>query len=134
MARSVELWVGKDDDAVAPPRVRARVFDRCEGRCHKCGRLIGPADHWTLEHLIALINGGKNAEANMCLTCHWCLPMKNAEDAAIKSHGTQVRYRHLGIETAHPKLRSAGFRPAEPQRTATRPLVRKSERQPHRSR
>jgi hypothetical protein len=31
------------------------------------------------------------------------LPTKNAEDAAIKKHGTAVRYRHLGINTAkHP--------------------------------
>jgi len=133
MPRSVELWVGKNDDAIAPPRVRARVFEDCEGRCHRCGRLIGPADHWTLEHLIALINGGKNAEANMCLTCDWCLPVKNAEDAAIKSHGTKVRYRNLGIRQPS-RLRSAGFPKAPKPHTATSPIVRKSDRQPHRSR
>jgi len=99
MTRAVEIWVGSTDDAAIPPRVRARVFERCAGRCHRCNRKIGPADTWIIEHLIALVNGGRHAEDNMCLTCGWCKPAKDAEDAAIKSHGTKVRYRHLGIKS-----------------------------------
>lgn len=89
MSRSVALWVGSTDDAAIPPRVRARVFERCAGRCHRCNRKIGPADSWIIEHLIALINGGRH---------------------------------------------SAGFQKPPPQRRASSPIVRKSERQPHRSR
>lgn len=100
MARAVELWEGATDDTPAPPRVRARVFMRCEGKCHRCGRKIGPADKWTLEHLIALILGGKNREDNLGCTCAWCLPDKNAEDQAAKSKVADIRNRHLGIKPA----------------------------------
>lgn len=99
MSRSVDIWVGATDDTSAPPRVRARVFEHCGGRCHRCGRKIRPGEGWTLEHMIALVNGGRNAEDNLDVTCAWCLPAKNADDMAIKSHGTKVRYRHMGIKT-----------------------------------
>lgn len=113
MARSVALWVGKTDDTNAPPRVRLRVWDRCEGKCGQCGRKIRPGEGWTLEHLIALINGGRNAEDNLGVTCDWCLPAKNAADVAVKAKTAAVRAKHLGI---HPpsKLQSRGFsRPAQ---------------------
>jgi hypothetical protein len=121
MTRSVALWIGATDDAPAPTRVRIRVFERCNGRCHRCGRKIRPGDSWTLEHLIALINGGRNAEDNMCLTCAWCLPIKNAEDVAIKAKSARVRARHLGIKPKRSRFQSRGFTPAEPQRRATTP-------------
>ena len=98
MSRSVPEWIGKTDDQQAPPRVRLRVFERHEGRCHRCNRKITPSDGWTLEHRIALVNGGRNAESNLCLTCNWCLPAKNAEDVAQKSHNAKVRIRHVGIK------------------------------------
>ena len=97
MSRSVEMWSGKTDDTPAPPRVRLRVWERCEGKCHRCGRKIRPGEGWTLEHLKALINGGKNNEANLCLTCDWCLPVKNAVDVAEKSKVYAIRSKHLGI-------------------------------------
>lgn len=98
MTRSVEEWVGATDDTAAPARVRLRVFERCHGRCHACGRKIGPADRWTLEHLTALILGGQNREGNLGLTCEWCLPVKNAEDQAAKSKLAKISKRHRSIK------------------------------------
>ena len=96
MTRSVDLWVGKTDDTQAPPRVRIRVFEREGGRCHACGRPIRAwCEKWTLEHRIALINGGRNAEDNLCLTCCNCLPEKNASDVAEKSKVAEIRKKHL---------------------------------------
>lgn len=100
MARTVPPWVGKTDDTPAPPRVRLRVFASAQGKCHRCGRKIGPADRWTLEHLIALILGGRNAEENLGCTCEWCLPVKNAEDQAAKSKLANIQKRQLGVKTA----------------------------------
>lgn len=108
MPRSVPLWVGKTDDTAAPPRVRLRVWDRCEGKCGQCGRKIRPGEGWTLEHLIALINGGKNAEDNLGVTCDWCLPAKNAADVAVKAKTAAVRAKHLGIRPP-PKFQSRPF-------------------------
>ena len=127
MVRSVALWVGKNDDTAAPPRVRLRVWDRCEGRCGQCGRKIRPGEGWTLEHLIALINGGANAEHNLGVTCDWCLPTKNAADVAEKAVTARVRSKHLGIRQPS-KLRSAGFPARQKQASATRPIIHKSER------
>lgn len=108
MPRSVDAWTGKNDDTAAPPRVRVRVFERCDGKCGQCGRKIRPGERWTLEHLIALINGGRNAEDNLGVTCDWCLPAKNAADVAEKSKSAKVRAKHLGIRKPS-TLKGRGF-------------------------
>lgn len=128
MARSVPEWIGKTDDTPAPPRVRLRVFERCGGKCGECGRKIRPGEGWTLEHLIALINGGKNAESNLGVTCDWCLPAKNAADVAEKAKTYAVKAKHLGIRPPS-RFQSRGFRSSPPQHSATRPIVRKADRQ-----
>lgn len=127
MARSVALWVGKTDDTPAPPRVRLRVWDRCGGKCHRCGRKIPVGDAWILEHLVALINSGRNAEDNLCLTCSWCKPLKDREDAAEKSEVARVKAKHI-LPRKPSGLRGGGFPRREKQHTATRPTIRKSER------
>ena len=96
--RTVPEWVGDSADSTPPPRVRLRVFERDGGRCHRCTRGIRAGDAWTLEHLIALCNGGRNAETNLGLTCRWCLPEKNAEDVAEKAAVARVRSKHIGIK------------------------------------
>jgi 5-methylcytosine-specific restriction endonuclease McrA len=93
--RSVEEWKGKTPDTPVPDRVRVRVFDREEGRCHCCRRLIRTGEHWTLEHRKAMINGGENRENNLCLTCDWCLSEKNAADVAEKSTVYGKRLKHI---------------------------------------
>jgi len=96
MPRAVEEWVATDAAERAPPRVRVRVFDAKGGRCHRCRRKLRPGDHWTLEHVKALINGGANRENNLDITCDWCLPEKNAEDVAEKSRVYSIRSKHVG--------------------------------------
>lgn len=121
MARSVPEWQGRTDDTPAPPRVRLRVWDREQGRCHRCNRKIPVGDAWIIEHRQALILGGANAEGNLCLTCSWCKPAKDAEDVAAKAKTAAVRSKHLGIRPA-PKLRGQGFPKSAPQRSATRKI------------
>lgn len=95
--RSVKPWTGRDDDEPVPPRVRLRVYEAKLGRCHRCTRKILAGEKWTLEHLIAIENGGQNAETNLGLTCCNCLGAKNAEDAAEKSKVATIRKKHLGL-------------------------------------
>ena len=121
MPRSVALWIGKTDDTPAPPRVRLRVWDRCEGKCHRCARKIPVGDAWILEHLIALINSGANAEDNLCLTCSWCKPIKDAEDVAEKAKTYAVRAKHL-LPRQPSRLRGPGFRKAAPPMKASTEL------------
>ena len=126
MPRSVAAWVGRTDDSAIPPRVRVRVFERCGGKCGQCGRKIRPGEGWTLEHVIALINGGANAEHNLGVTCDWCLPAKNAADVAEKAKVYAVKSKHL-LPRKPSRLRSAPVPKSEPQRTASSPLRRRSE-------
>lgn len=125
--RSLPEWVGATPDTPIPPRVRLRVWERCEGRCGECGRKLTPADTWIVEHLVALINGGLNRESNLGITCGWCKPNKDARDVAEKAKVAKIKAKHLGIKSKS-RLQSRGFPKAEPQRSASRPIQRKGER------
>jgi len=105
MSRSVDEWEGKNDDAVPPPRVRIRVFEAHGGRCYICGRPIRAGEYWQADHVIALINGGKNAESNLKPACRNCCYAKTAEDQAEKSDVADKRKKHL-----LPKQPSKSFR------------------------
>lgn len=107
MARIVPEWRGKTDDTRAPDRVRLRVFEAKGGRCHSCGRKIPAGETWTLEHVVALVNGGENRESNLDITCGMCLPTKNRADMAIKKKAARVKKKHAGIR---PKTKFRGWR------------------------
>lgn len=120
MSRNLPMWVGSTDDTTVPPRVKIRVFERCRGRCHRCGRQIPVGDLWVLEHLIAIINGGANAEGNLGLTCSWCKPKKDAEDVAIKANTYAKRKAHI-LPREPSRMQSRGFAKVSPQHSATTP-------------
>lgn len=73
---------------------RAAVFAARGGRCHVCKRKLGPRDRWTLEHVIALENGGTNDHENMDVTCDWCEPDKTANDHEKAGHSRRVYTKH----------------------------------------
>lgn len=99
MSRVTELWCGKTDDTRPPPRVCLRVFLRFNGTCQcGCGRRIRPGEAWQLDHVDALINGGRNDESNLqpLLTEHH--KNKTRADVAEKSKTASKRMAHLGIK------------------------------------
>jgi hypothetical protein len=77
------------------PQQRARLFVARGGRCHRCRRELRPGDKWIVEHVIALQNGGTNDWSNLDLTCGWCVPWKNAEDAALAAKGRRITVKHV---------------------------------------
>lgn len=97
MTRSVDEWIGRTDDAMPPPRVRARIFSAHGGRCHISGRLIRAGDKWHLDHLVALILGGENRESNMAPALTEPHKIKTAGEMKIKAKIARVRNKHLGI-------------------------------------
>lgn len=98
MSRAVEEWIGKTDDAPVPPRVRVRVFERHDGRCHRTGRKIRPGDAWALDHIKALINGGEHRESNLApILAGKPHKDKTDEDLAEKSKVAAVKAKHLGL-------------------------------------
>jgi 5-methylcytosine-specific restriction endonuclease McrA len=99
MPRDVPEWIGKDDDAMPPPRVRIRTFERYGGEC-QCGCGIDICGKpWAVDHKIAVINGGKNRESNLVpiLTSHH--KIKTVADLKIKSKTARIKAANLGVKS-----------------------------------
>lgn len=98
MPRSVIQWIGKTDDTPPPPRVRVRIFEKYDGRCHKCTRKIMPGGAWQADHVLALVNGGINSEQNLAPICESCHLDKTRSDVQIKSKSYRRRAKHIGVK------------------------------------
>lgn len=126
MSRAVPEWIGKTDDAKVPPRVRLRIFEREGGICHLSGRKIMPGELWELDHKIALINGGEHRESNLFPALKDKHKEKTREDVAEKSRIADKRGRHIGSLRPAGNIKSPGFKPAPPQRRASKPVEKLS--------
>jgi len=110
MARTVDEWIAKFDDAKIPDRVRDRIFERDGGTCHICKLVIKvPGETWDADHVIALINGGEHRERNLAPAHKHCHITKSAIDVKVKAKIARVRKRHIGVTQPTGKLQSAGF-------------------------
>lgn len=127
MTRSLPEWIGKTPDSAVPPRVRVRIFDRYDGRCQcGCNRKIMAGEKWECEDTIALINGGQRRESNLKPWLAEHHKHKTAADVAEKSRVYRKRAKHIGVTGPRKKIQSPGFRKATPQRTASRPIERRT--------
>lgn len=98
MPRAVKEWIGRTDDSRVPPRVRLRIFDLHEGRCHISGRKIRQGEAWELEHIVALCNGGEHRESNMAPALAKPHKAKTASDIAEKAVTARKRKHLLGVK------------------------------------
>jgi len=98
MSRKVPEWIGKDDDTPFPPRVKIRIFERCQGQCCSCGLPIRGRLLPAYDHAVAIINGGENRESNGRLLCVPCHKLKTGEDTKEKSTVYRKKLKHLGIK------------------------------------
>ena len=110
MSRSLPEWIGKTPDSAIPPRVKLRVWERCEGKCALTGRKLRPGDAYEFDHILALANGGEHREANLQLVCSAAHKEKTRSDVALKSKTARIALKHRGQWPKSPfKLRSRGF-------------------------
>lgn len=109
MTRSTPEWIGKTDETAAPSRVKARIVLAQEGVCAcGCGMKLGAAGEGIeFDHIIALINGGENREANLRALRRPCHAIKTRADVAEKAKVARVRAKHLGLG---PKRRKMAYR------------------------
>lgn len=125
MARAVKEWIGRTDDTAVPPHVRLRVFLDQKGICAEC-KLPIEGKRWICDHRIAIINGGANRESNLGPIHESCNKRKTAADVAEKSRVYCKAAKNIGIKlTKSRPIRSPGFAPAPPQRSASRPIVKR---------
>lgn len=97
--RSTPEWVGASDDSRIPPRVRLRVFYRDSGICQcGCGLMIRAGQKWQTDHIVALINGGKNVESNLRTLLAKHHAEKTKADVAEKAKVYRKAAAHLGIK------------------------------------
>jgi len=109
MPRDVPEWIGKTDNTAPPPRVKARICERQGGKCATCNRKLGMAgEPIEFDHIIALINGGANREANLQALCGLCHVSKTRDDMAVKKKNARVKAKHLGFK--QPKRKIPGRR------------------------
>jgi len=126
MSRATEEWIATDDNQAIPARVKVRVFDRADGRCEECTLIIAGKLRPAYDHIQALINGGEHRERNLQLLCVPCHATKTKSDVAEKSMIYRKRGKHIGAFAPKRKIQSPGFQRAKPQRTASRPIERRT--------
>jgi len=116
MTRSLPEWRGATNDTAIPARVKLRVLLKSDGKCAKCGRKVGVAigNPFDVDHIVALANGGENAERNLQPLCVYpCHAAKSLVDVAEKAKVARVRAKHLGVKKARnpmPGSKASGWR------------------------
>jgi 5-methylcytosine-specific restriction endonuclease McrA len=95
-----------------------RANKRCEGE--NCGALFGFKFHF--DHIIADGLGGEPTLENCAVLCHPCHNEKTRKhDVPLIAKVKRIQDKHSGIRNSS-RMRSAGFRKAPAQLTASKPL------------
>lgn len=106
----------------------ARIFLAHNGICCNCGQQIRQGEQWFVEHPIPLAQGGADDETNTAPAHTRCKAAKDATDAASKAKRDRLVTAGWDRDRL-PKMRGRGFPKRPPQHTATRAIIRKSERE-----
>lgn len=111
----------------------ARIFLARNGICFNCRQQIRGGDVWFIEHPQAIAQGGSDDDADLWPSHEKCKAGKDAIDAKAKAKRDRLVTASWQPEGGRrSRFQSAGFRRAPPQRTATTPPRRKSDRHPER--
>lgn len=109
-------------------KVRKAAFKRCcqkdgKPRCENCGNVL-VAGNITYEHLDPDGLGGEPTLENCGVWCtRPCSTRKTTEEDNPRMAKADAVLKHtFGLEPSKKRMQSRGFRPAKPQRTASRPI------------
>lgn len=103
----------------------ARIFLDANGICANCGVQIRTGEQWFVEHVESLAQGGADDDKNARPAHTKCKPAKDATDAASKAKRDRLVTAGWA-DRSKPKWQSQGFKKASPQKSATRPIQRRS--------
>jgi hypothetical protein len=115
-----------------PQKVRKAAFARCcvnaVPHCEGCAAPLRSGGI-IYEHVTPDGLGGEPTLENCKVHCRVCADVKtHTEDNPRMAKADRALKKAFGLQpTRRQKIQSAGFRKASPQRTASRPLQRKSE-------
>lgn len=96
MSRELPEWIADNDNQAIPARVRVRVFEKHGGKCAICTLPIVGKLRPAIDHIQAIINGGKNRERNLQLLCVPCHAGKTKADVRQKSTEYRKRMKAQG--------------------------------------
>jgi len=103
MPRATQEWIGKDDNAPIPPRVKLRVRSRADQCCQNCGIRVRYGGE--IDHVVALVNWiataqaqHGNRESNLRFLCKACHGAKTKADVVIKSRAAKTQKRMAGFD------------------------------------
>lgn len=98
MSRVVPEWVATHDDQAIPPKVKLRVWTRCEGKCALSGRKLRPGDPVNYDHIKPLRDGGEHREGNLQLVSVEAHRVKTAAEAGQRAKEERIRLKHFGLK------------------------------------
>lgn len=108
--RIVSEWVARHPDQAIPPKVKARIWIRCQGRCALTGVKLGPGVPHDFDHIKPLSMGGEHREANLQLVSRDAHRRKTAAEAPARAKADRIRAKHLGLYPRSKRpLQSRGF-------------------------
>lgn len=103
-------------------KTKAQAYERSGGNCEMCGVKL-QIGKFHYDHEIPDALGGSNDLENCNVACTACHGVKTTmEDVPRIAKMKRLHANHIGAGKSKPKLRGAGFRPAPPQKRASRPL------------
>lgn len=117
---------------------KREALRRSNGLCEAVGEVYGlepgqrcnaPLSHGVeFDHYpVPATDKGSDTIDNCASTCRTCHRFKTSSfDVPMQAKAKRVSDKHLGI-ARKPNWQSAGFQKASPQRSATRPIIRRSE-------
>jgi len=113
-----------------PASVRKAAFIRCckQGipRCESCGGMLR-AGNIIYEHVQPDGLGGEPTLENCKVHCRNCADVKTfKEDNPRMAKADRVLKKNFGLGRTKQKIQSRGFAKAAPQRTASRPVERRT--------
>ena len=104
-------------------KTRLQAWERCGGFCEnkECGAKL-TVGKFQYDHIVADAFGGDNGLDNCSVLCNACHTAKTKTDNWEAKKADRVKARHLGAKQSKGKIQSRGFRKAEGQKNASRPL------------
>jgi 5-methylcytosine-specific restriction endonuclease McrA len=110
-----------------PKPVKREALRRADGKCEAetCGVLFGVKFHF--DHIIADGLGGEPTLENCAVLCHVCHNKKTRQhDVPLIAKVKRISDKHNGIVGPKQKIQSRGFAKRPAQRTASRPVERRT--------
>jgi len=95
MARTVDEWIGRNDNAMPTTACKLRILDRQQNRCALTGREFRPGDIIEFDHKTPLWLGGENREDNLQAVLGEAHKRKTQAEATVRAKVKARKAKHL---------------------------------------